>query len=64
MPLKERKLQDDGILLRVFTYNEELRLLRTDTIAMDSDLCGSLGLDEVINRTAHAVGLVQQPKRS
>jgi hypothetical protein len=58
MPLEERKLQDEGTLVRVSTYNEDLRLLRTHTIAMDSDLCGSLGLDEVITRTAHAVGLV------
>jgi hypothetical protein len=59
MPLEERKLQDEGTLVRVSTYNEDLRLLRTHTIAMDSDLCSSLGLDEVITRTAHAVGLVQ-----
>ena len=35
-------------------------LLRTDTITMDSDLCVRLGLDEVVIRKAHAVGLVQQ----
>jgi hypothetical protein len=57
MPLEERKLQDEEILVCVSTNNEELRLLRTDTIAMDSDLCGSLGLDAVITRTAHVVGL-------
>lgn len=59
MPLEERKLQGEGTLVCVSTYNEDLRLFRTHTIAMDSDLCGSLGLDEVITRTAHTVGLVQ-----